>query len=113
MDKLIKQITTSSLNLVEPWYVESVTFDSTKNQVDCCVSVREGSSFHCPHCGGVAQSLGPEPDEQVWRHGDFCLYPTFVRYRRPRVQCPKCGIQEIPAPFEGIVYPFQIPLRKK
>lgn len=45
MDKLIKQITTSSLALVEPWYVESVIFDSTKNQINIYVNVRKYAPF--------------------------------------------------------------------
>lgn len=100
MDKLIKQITTSSLALVEPWYVESVIFDSTKNQINIYVNVREFASFLCPHCGRAAKRYGFEPDMRTWRHADCFFYPTFVHCRRPRVQCPDCGVQQISAPFE-------------
>lgn len=89
-----------SLGLKEPWYVESAEFSEERQRIDIHVGVRAGASFPCPVCGGAAVRDGYEPDERMWRHGDCMFFPTYVHCRRPRVKCPKCGVQQVGAPFE-------------
>jgi len=95
-----KEMMAGSLGLVEPWFVERALFDPENERVDIFVGVRKGAAIPCPHCGGATSRYGYEPEERIWRHGDCMFYPTFVHCRRPRVVCPKCGVQQIAAPFE-------------
>jgi len=89
-----------SLGLIEPWYVDRATFDAEEMAVRIYVGIRKTSAIACPVCGGAAKRFGYEKDERVWRHGDCLFYPCYVHCRRPKVQCPNCGVKQINAPFE-------------
>lgn len=89
-----------SLDLKEPWYIESAVFSETERALHIYVGVREGAEIPCPHCGGKTLRYGYEPVERTWRHGDCLFFPTFVHCKRPRVKCPKCGVIQVNAPFE-------------
>ncbi len=89
-----------SLNLEEPWYVEGAEFNEIESAVHIYVNVRKNAVFACPKCGGETKRYGYEPTERIWRHGDCMFFPSYVHCRRPRVQCPKCGVNQINAPYE-------------
>lgn len=89
-----------SLRLMEPWYVESAKFDPEAKRVDIYIGVREDAAIPCPSCGSPTSRYGYEPQERVWRHGDCMFFPTYVHCKRPKVKCPKCGVEQISAPFE-------------
>ena len=89
-----------SLRLKEPWYVESAKFDSETERVDIYIGVREDAAIPCPTCGSPTSRYGYEPQERVWRHGDCMFFPTYVHCKRQKVRCPKCGVEQISAPFE-------------
>lgn len=89
-----------SLQLEEPWYIESVKFDNEEKQVHIYVGIRKDAVIACPHCGAATQRNGYENQERVWRHSDCFFYPTYVHCRRPRVRCPNCGVMQVNAPFE-------------
>ena len=64
------------------------------------VSVREGAAISCPKCGGETRRYGYEKEERTWQHGNvFFIYSCYVHCRRPRVLCPRCGVQQAEAPF--------------
>ena len=90
----------SSLQLEEPWYVSSASFDPEKQQMDIWVKVRENAVFVCPRCGSQAKRYGYEPYERSWRHADCLFFPCYVHCQRPKVLCEKCGAQQVNAPFE-------------
>lgn len=89
-----------SLQLEEPWFVESIYFDEKLAEVHIHVGIRDGARFVCPRCGSEASRDGYEPTERVWRHSDCFFYKTYVHCRRPRILCPHCGAVQINAPFE-------------
>lgn len=89
-----------SLGIKEPWYIEGAEFREEEPAVHIHVRIRTGAAIACPKCGGVTKRYGYEPKERIWRHGDCMFYPTYVHCRRPRVQCPHCGVQQVNAPFE-------------
>ena len=95
-----KDMMAGSLDLKEPWYVESAKFDAEKQRVDIYVGIREDAKFVCPACGGETSRYGYEPTERIWRHGDCMFFPTYVHCKRPRIVCKKCGVKQINAPFE-------------
>lgn len=89
-----------SLMLEEPWYVSHAKFNEEEMALHIYVDVRDDAQIACPACGSVTRRYGYEPDERVWRHGDCMFYPCYVHGRRPKVQCPKCGVLQVNAPFE-------------
>lgn len=90
-----------SLQLQEPWFVESLHFVPESAEVHIYVSARKKARIPCPHCGSSdTKRYGYEPTERVWRHGDCFFYPAYVHCRRPRISCPHCGTVQVNAPFE-------------
>lgn len=89
-----------SLGIKEPWYIEGAEFREEEPAVHIHVGIRVGAAIACPKCGGVTKRYGYEPKERIWRHGDCMFYPTYVHCRRPKVQCLRCGVQQVNAPFE-------------
>lgn len=96
MEKMIA----GSLGLEEPWYVEKAEFHEEEPAIHICVGVQKTAQFVCPKCGGTTVRYGYEDKERVWRHGDCMFYPTYIHCRRPRIQCPHCGVIQLNAPFE-------------
>ena len=89
-----------SLGLEEPWFIERVNCDSTNQEFHIYVGVRNDAMIVCPRCGGATKRYGYETSERVWRHMDCLHYLCYVHAKRPRVQCPHCGVVQVSAPFE-------------
>ena len=90
-----------SLGITEPWYIKECRVDSKTQTMHIYVSVREEAKFACPKCGGDTKRYGYEKKERIWQHGTvFFVYPCYVHCRRPQIQCPRCGVQQMNAPFE-------------
>ena len=88
------------LGLSEPWYVSRFYVDKNTMSMHIHVSVREGAAISCPKCGGETRRYGYEKEERTWQHGNvFFIYSCYVHCRRPRVLCPRCGVQQAEAPF--------------
>lgn len=94
------RIIAGALDLREPWFVDGARFDEDRREVHIFVGVRKDAEFTCPKCGAKTSRYGYEPSERIWRHGDCMFFPTMVHCRRPRVACPKCGVNQVSAPFE-------------
>ena len=90
----------ASLQLEEPWYVSSASYDPERQQMNIWVKVRDNAVFACPRCGSQAKRYGYEPYERSWRHADCLFFPCYVHCQRPKVLCEKCGAQQVNAPFE-------------
>ena len=89
-----------ALGLAEPWYVSKVEFEAPKMAVHIYVEIRKIVAIPCPKCGSATKRFGYEKKERIWRHGDCLFYPCYVHCKRPKVQCPHCGVSQINAPFE-------------
>jgi len=99
IDMLVKMMS-GSLGLEEPWYIVGAEFKGKKLELHIHVAIRKSASIACPRCGAETKRFGYEPKERIWRHGDVMFYPCLVHCRRPKVFCPKCGSQQINAPYE-------------
>ena len=86
---------TLALGLESPWQVAETQFDPTAGTLRLHLDFPRGSSFVCPECG---QGACPVHDtvERTWRHLDFFQHQAFLTARVPRVECPKCGVKQVP-----------------
>jgi len=89
-----------SLNVESPWTVQGTEFDEEALELHIYVGIDQDAAIACPECGGSTKRYGYEPTERVWRHSDCFFFPCYVHCRRPRVQCDKCGVKQVNAPFE-------------
>jgi len=90
----------NSLNLEAPWCIEGARFDEDELVVHIHVGIDKDAQIACPACGGSTTRYGYEPEERIWRHSDCFFFPCYVHCHRPRVQCDKCGVKQVNAPFE-------------
>jgi len=96
----ILQMVSNSLGLESPWSIQSVKFNEEELELHIEVGVDKDAAIACPVCGGSTKRYGYEPTERIWRHGDCFFFPSYVHCRRPRIQCDKCGVKQVNAPFE-------------
>jgi transposase len=87
-----------ALGLLPPWVVERSDFDAEKKQLDIYVDFSRGGEFPCPECGRQGCKAYDTVDK-VWRHLNFFEHVTYLHVRTPRVECPECGVKQVPVPW--------------
>jgi transposase len=87
-----------ALSLVPPWLVESCVFDPEQKQLDIHIDFSRGGEFACPECGRRGCKAYDTVDK-IWRHLNFFEHVTYLHVRTPRVECPDCGIKQVPVPW--------------
>jgi transposase len=78
--------------------VERITFDPEKKQVDIYIDFSRGGEFPCPECGRLG-CKAYDTLNKVWRHLNFFEHVTYLHLRTPRVECPECGVKQVPVPW--------------
>jgi len=87
-----------ALGLLPPWLVERSEFDPKKKQLDVYVDFSRGGEFACPKCGRPC-CKGYDTLNKVWRHLNFFEHVAYLHVRTPRVECPDCGVKQVPVPW--------------
>ena len=87
-----------ALSLLPPWLVESCTFDPKAKQLDIYLNFSRGGEFPCPECGRP-DCKAYDTQDKVWRHLNFFEHVTYLHVRTPRVDCPDCGVKQVPVPW--------------
>jgi transposase len=87
-----------ALGLFPPWMVERCTFDPAGKQLDIYVDFSPGGEFACPACGRQG-CKAYDTLNKVWRHLNFFQHVTYLHVRTPRVECPDCGVKQVPVPW--------------
>jgi transposase len=87
-----------ALGLFPPWLVERCTFDPEQKQLDIYIDFSRGGEFTCPECGRPG-CKAYDTLNKVWRHLNFFQHVTYLHVRTPRVECPGCGIKQVPVPW--------------
>jgi transposase len=88
------------LGLEEPWKVERVKLDVSRERVDIWASHAEGLRWPCPECERMLSVYDHAP-ERVWRHLDTCHFKTFLHARIPRVKRPDHGVKQVQGEVGG------------
>ena len=87
-----------ALGLMPPWLVENCRFDVKKKRLDIYIDFSRGGEFPCPECGRM-NCKAYDTEDKVWRHLNFFEHVTYLHARTPRVQCPECGVKQVPVPW--------------
>lgn len=85
------------LGLSEPWFVQKVTLDLKKGEVNVEVACRKDTLWGCPTCG--CRMHAHDHETRRWRHLNSCQFKTFVTSDVPRVKCPEHGSVTVAAPW--------------
>jgi transposase len=88
----------AALGLFSPWLVERCTFDPEQKQLDIYIDFSRGGEFTCPECGRTGCKAYDTLDKS-WRHLNFFQHVTYLHVRTPRVECPNCGVKQVPVPW--------------
>lgn len=94
------------LALKSPWRVAEVRFRVEAREV--VVEVECGDEgLLCPECG----ARNPRHDERRQRleHLETMGFRTILSVKRPRVRCPRHGVQRISAPAPSVAPPKRPP----
>lgn len=87
-----------ALGINEPWFIDSVTLDKSKNNLEIKIDFIAGSIFECSHCGTGCSAY--DTREKRWQHLNFLQYCCYLTARVPRVNCSKCGkVMQVEVPF--------------
>ena len=87
-----------ALGLFPPWLVERCAFDPEEKQLDIYIDFSKGGEFGCPQCGRPG-CKAHDTVNKVWRHLNFFQHVTYLHVRTPRVECPDCGVKQVPVPW--------------
>lgn len=87
-----------ALGLEYPWEITSVSFNAQERCLDIFLDFAKGGEFTCPICGQKYCKAYDTQDTQ-WRHLNFFQYTTYLHARRPRINCPNCGIKSVEVPW--------------
>ena len=86
------------LGLKKPWAVSEVKLDVAGGEVVVFLGHDDGHRWSCPGCGEAAP-LYDHSAQRTWRHLDTCQLKTLLKARLPRVDCPRCGVRQVGAPW--------------
>ena len=87
-----------ALGLFPPWLVERCAFDPEEKRLDIYIDFAKGGEFACPQCGRPG-CKAHDTVNKVWRHLNFFQHVTYLHVRTPRVECPGCGVKQVPVPW--------------
>jgi transposase len=87
-----------ALGLQAPWYIDRVTLDVQRRELNLWIDFARGGEFTCPECA-ASGCKAYDSQEKTWRHLDFFQYRTTLTARSPRVSCHRCGIRPAALPW--------------
>jgi penicillin-binding protein 1A len=87
-----------ALGLVPPWFVERSALDPEQKRLDIYINFSRGDEFPCPECGRP-DCKAHDTLDHVWRHLNLFQHVTYLHVRVPRVDCPDCGVKQVPVPW--------------
>jgi transposase len=83
-------IFSATLGLSPPWHVIAANFAENLNRLDISVEYAHAGRLACPHCGEKGAGPATDTKVEVWFHGNFFGYVTYLHARVPMITCG-CG----------------------
>lgn len=78
---------------IQGWYVKDKEITEENGQQKVILDIeREGSTHVCSRCGGVFEQAYQWRQQEV-RHLLLWEHPTYLRFTKYRVKCPRCGLR--------------------
>ena len=94
----LKPFLETILELVDPWFIDEITFDQEQVRIDIYLDFRKGGTFSCPLCGTNGCKVH-DSTMKSWRHMNLFQYKAYLHARLPRVDCPSHGIHTAKVPW--------------
>ena len=85
------------LGATDPWMVEAVEMDTTRETVTIELGLKEGTIWGCPVCQKRMHVHGWE--RRRWRHLDTQQFKTWIEAEVPTVRCEEHGAQQVRVPW--------------
>ncbi len=105
-----KSLFQQALNIQQPWYVQSSTFNVEQKRLDIYLDFRRGAKF--PY---VDSTLGIKGEfnaydtvEKTWRHLNFFEHECYLHARVPRVDLGNGVVRMITPPWAGVAPGFTL-----
>lgn len=87
MNTELPTIFTSTLGLCSPWKITEALFSKQEKRLDLFVYFMGDKFCPCPFCG--SQITNCLTNIEIWHHGSFLNYSTYLHARVPQIEC--CG----------------------
>ena len=81
----------------DPWVVEAVEMDTTRETVTIELGLKAGAVWACPLCRKRMHVHGWE--RRRWRHLDTQQFKTWIEAEVPTVRCDEHGAQQVRVPW--------------
>ncbi len=105
-----EELFASALGIQLPWYVESISLDLAKGELNIKVSFKRGSLFKYvdEQTGEISEHKAYDTSEKKWRHMNFFQYRCYLQARIPRIKLDNGKVKQVKAPWEGISHGFTL-----
>lgn len=92
-----------ALGIFSPWYIESISLDTDKGELNIHVDFAKGSEFEYTdkETGEHGKYKAYDSKVKTWRHMNFFQYRCYLHARIPRVDLGNGSIKQVQAPWEG------------
>lgn len=89
-----------ALGIIEPWYIQDISFSTKDNQLDIHIDFKRGSKFL-----NTVDELCPVYDtvNKTWQHLNFFQHTCYLHARVPRIKNKDGKVTLIKTPWEGKV----------
>jgi len=96
----------TALGITKPWFVDNLSFDTSKQLLTIRIDFEKGSQFSCPQTEGAH----PVYDSRTkrYRHLNFFQHECYLEVRVPRVKLPDGHITLIEPPWAGKLSGFTL-----
>lgn len=103
-----------ALGIIDPWYIEKVSFDQEQKRLNVRVNFKKGSVFEYSDSktGEVKYSKAYDTVEKTWRHLNFFEHECYLTVRTPRIRPEGCGTKMVMPPWSGVVSGFTLLFEK-
>jgi transposase len=96
----------AALGITKPWFIDNLSFDTSKQLLTICIDFEKGSQFACPDVEGAH----PVYDSRTkrYRHLNFFQHECYLEVRVPRIKLPDGHITLIDPPWAGKLSGFTL-----
>lgn len=99
----------AALGITEPWYVESVEFNSEAKKLEIHLNFKKGSKFpFFNEDGSIESNSAYDTVEKRWRHLNFFQHECYLIARIPRIKNQTDKIQTYSPDWSGLSNGFTL-----
>lgn len=105
---LTSQIFSAALNIIDPWFIETVSLDEESKRLDIHISFRRGATFPSNRAGYFGEFKVYDSSKKNWRHLNFFEYECYLNCKTPRIDLGDGKTEIVNPPWAGLSNDFTL-----